>query len=505
MYRKRAVILVCIIFSLVIIFGCSVNNETEISLNTEETNQETESLNGLSQKLIVTSGEWKPYVSEDLEGYGFSTEILREAFSEVGIEIEVELYPWVRAVEVVKNNEAFGTYPWSNRGEREKDYFFSDSMFQSTLKFLYLEGNEKVPKTYDELEELSDLKIGGVAGYYYVDELENHGLTIDISTSESDSIKKLYNGRYDIVPVDVLNTSILIEEIYPDEIEKFKYMEPPQDILDMRLMVGKSYPEAEKLLELFNKGLKEIKENNKWEEILEKHDVFSNRNIKIACTDYPPYTIVEDGEYSGIGVETVKEALKRLGYSDDEYTFVTYPWIRMIEMARNGEVDMFLDLLNLEERKDFLDFSDEIFAEYTISVITSESNYSESKATLKVFEETTVGVVRGYHYSPEIDEAIIKNKKNVIEVPSTMELLEQLANGRLKYAIEYDAAAKYLSQNNEEFKNIEILSPSLVTTKNYYGYPNVLQYKGLREAMDEKIKEMRLDGTIDRIRGNYGQ
>ncbi len=78
--------------------------------------------------------------------------------------------------------------------------------------------------------------------------------------------------------------------------------------------------------------------------------------IKVGFVEYPPYEYVENEEIKGIGIDMMREAFKRVGYSEDTYEFVQYPWARLMEMTKIGSIHIILDASPTDERKVFLDF-----------------------------------------------------------------------------------------------------------------------------------------------------
>ncbi|MDM8550511.1 transporter substrate-binding domain-containing protein [Desulfobacterales bacterium HSG2] len=58
--------------------------------------------------------------------------------------------------------------------------------------------------------------------------------------------------------------------------------------------------------------------------------------LVIATTAWPPYIIIENGQISGIDVETVRELCRRLGI---ELRLWDLPWKRALKYMKSGKVD----------------------------------------------------------------------------------------------------------------------------------------------------------------------
>ncbi|MEA1968418.1 MAG: hypothetical protein U9N77_09380, partial [Thermodesulfobacteriota bacterium] len=64
-------------------------------------------LSGYAQNLVIMTNEWTPYVSSKLKNYGFTAEIISQAFAVAGIKPVIEFAPWSRCEAGVKNGKIF--------------------------------------------------------------------------------------------------------------------------------------------------------------------------------------------------------------------------------------------------------------------------------------------------------------------------------------------------------------------------------------------------------------
>ena len=117
----------------------------------------------------LATGEWAPYVSESLENQGFSTELIKAAFNEVDMDVELEFMSWTRAFELTEAGEVFGTYPWSFTEERAPTFNFSSPVVKSDENFFFLKGTPGIPNDFTTLDALQGIKIGGVDSYSHID------------------------------------------------------------------------------------------------------------------------------------------------------------------------------------------------------------------------------------------------------------------------------------------------------------------------------------------------
>jgi polar amino acid transport system substrate-binding protein len=271
MYKK--IFWFILIFAMIAVLYCGndyerdevrVGFDVDVSKNPEPKRNE----------VILTTGEWPPYTSENLDAYGFFTEIVTTTFQNIRFESVIDFYPWKRCEELVKSGEAFAAFPYSLNEERSKHFNFSDPVMEGYTRFYYYDKPEGF-FNYEELSELKDYTIGVVGGYFYIEMLINAGLedSLDYCDKEISAIRKLVEGRVDLVPLNTVNGWELIKKEFPDEEEKFDTLEKELIQTDLRLLVSKRYTDASNILNRFNRGLEIIKNNGTYNEILKKHDI----------------------------------------------------------------------------------------------------------------------------------------------------------------------------------------------------------------------------------------
>ena len=221
--------------------------------------------------VTLVTGEWVPYTSEKMEGYGFITEIVSEVFKEMGVGTVYKFYPWRRCYHLVKSGKVWGAFPYSYTEERAKEVLFSNSVGKSKTIFFYY-GDKKDYK-YESLDDLKSFKIGGIVGYFYEENLKKAGLQVDYAPNELSAIRKLVAGRMELLPLNELVGRYHIRKTFPDRQGDFKTLENPYSVNELMLIVSKQYPDASALLERFNTHLKKVRTGDRYKAILKKYGI----------------------------------------------------------------------------------------------------------------------------------------------------------------------------------------------------------------------------------------
>jgi polar amino acid transport system substrate-binding protein len=219
-----------------------------------------------AEKITLANGEWAPYLSKDLKHYGYMSHIVSDAFAEEGIEVEYVFLPWKRGFEDAKEGKYQGSLIWGYNDDRAKDFIYSDTVAELGTSLFY---NKNKPIEWNEPIDLKKYKMGGVIGYAYgIEDLEKQGiLKIDRLGKDVGNYKKLAAGRLDIVLEDTevghesVNKLGMTDQIiaHPKTLKPRKYS----------VIISKKTPNAQALVDAFNRGLKKLMDDGRYQKYLE--------------------------------------------------------------------------------------------------------------------------------------------------------------------------------------------------------------------------------------------
>ncbi len=234
--------------------------------------QKSDSQSSVFQELIIMTGEWEPYVGSKLPGFGFTSEIIREASHAVGLKVSIQFAPWPRCEASIKHGKAFAGFPYSANDSRVDFAFFSQPIAKSRTVFFY-NTNKLKDFNFNRLDEVKLHLIGGVRGYYYEPQFKKMELSVDYSDSEDDALKKLFWGRVALMPLNELVGWEKIRKLFPDQSGSFNTSKTALDEKDLNLMISRKHPDSAVLLQRFNEGLAIIINNGVYKKIMEKHRI----------------------------------------------------------------------------------------------------------------------------------------------------------------------------------------------------------------------------------------
>ena len=227
-----------------------------------------------SEKIPVVTGEWPPVTSEKLEDLGFYTALVSVIFKEMQVVPDYKFYPWKRCELLVQKGDVFAAFPYANKPERAKLYLFSEGLLYDYPVKLFYYNKQKSDFVYEQLEDLRAYKVAGIAGYGYLEDFKKANIPYLYADTEETALRMLVAGRVDLVAVNTIVASEFIGRLFPNEKALFGVLDrPAEPLLELGLIVSKTYPNAETLLEQFNAAFHRIVENGAYAQFLKKYGI----------------------------------------------------------------------------------------------------------------------------------------------------------------------------------------------------------------------------------------
>jgi len=218
-------------------------------------------------KVRLTNGEWKPYLSKNLPHYGVMSHIVTEAFEKENVEVEYVFFPWKRAYISAVQGQFDGSIGWVKSTERLKDMLCAEDpvVFVKEVLF-YIDGNEF---KWSDIGDLKGMTVGGTNGYIHIKRFEDAGIKVDIATTDLQNFKKLLEGRVAVFPCELkVGLTLIRENFTKEEQKKFKYHQKSFSESGLFLLISKQVSNNKEILNMFNRGFKKLKETGEYDQML---------------------------------------------------------------------------------------------------------------------------------------------------------------------------------------------------------------------------------------------
>lgn len=222
------------------------------------------------ETIRITSGEWPPYLSQDLKYDGFVSRIIVEAFKAEKVTVEFGFFPWSRSFHLAKEGEWDGSSYWFRQSEREKYFYYSDPVVDVQYVFFHL---KDYSFDWNTIEDLKRIRIGATLGNNYGEDFQKAEKLRKIMVSrvpkEELNFRKLLSGRIKVFPLDLdVGYSMIQKNFPPDKIKLFTHHPKVLRKDPGYLILSKKVLKNKRMLKLFNQGLKRLRESGKIDQYL---------------------------------------------------------------------------------------------------------------------------------------------------------------------------------------------------------------------------------------------
>lgn len=439
-----------------------------------------------AKTVNLTSGEWPPYTSEQLDNNGLALHIIKEAFDSQGYEVFYSFYPWKRSLEIAKHGLSDGSAVWQTSDERKKHFYNSHTVVETSTVFFHR-------KDYDfdwsSPKDLIGRNVGTTRGYIYTPsfrtELANNNITVFDSDSDLINLKLLLNGRIDVHPLDITVGRYLISEspnLYSADASLTSH---PRSLINAKQVVifPKKLPRSGEFTDALNRGLETIRKDGRYQEILK--NIKDDRIVRVALAHWPPWKIIDGANYDGIDVKILQELGSRL---DLTFSYLSCPWRRCIELVKDGKADLITNFGKNKKRSEYVHYLGPSYYTGDVAFYCNADNQQQINS-LTDLQNQRIGMVKGSTYFDEFDEDIHLDK---VEITSEVEMLQMLEAKRLDLVIGFETALDYSITSSgfqETFVKSNFHSPSN-NSNSYLAMSKKSKKLHYRHAIAQMIKEM---------------
>lgn len=203
---------------------------------------------------------------------GIAYEIVTEAMKTAGHTVSVEIMPWARALDTVKEGGADAIFTAYKTPEREQFLNYSTEVLVPQVVSFFVTKDSAI--TFDgDLAKLGKAKIGVVNQISYgsvIDDAIKSGVLANVEKSnDSDSnVKKLLSGRFDVMPSNRYVAQYFLKQ--QGALDQVKELTPEAQNLPSYIAFTKARDTA-KLRADFDAGVAAMKASGAYQQVLDKY------------------------------------------------------------------------------------------------------------------------------------------------------------------------------------------------------------------------------------------
>ena len=219
--------------------------------------------------------------------------------------------------------------------------------------------------------------------------------------------------------------------------------------------------------------------------------------IVVGSDNYPPYNFEDaDGRPTGIDVELAKESFRRMGY---EVEFEYINWEDKKELLQEGSIDCIWGSFSIDGREDEYRWTKPYMISRQVVAVNPDSDI-KTLADLKGRRIVVQSTTKPEELFTEGTDPRIPEPGELFSLQNRELLYPFLTKGYADAAAAHETAIlQYMKDYDLEYR---ILEEPLQVVGLGVAF-DISDERGLNEELSQVFEEMRKDGTMEKILGEY--
>ena len=220
----------------------------------------------LAQTPTLAIGEYSPFVAQQLPEYGVTAAIVSAAFNAQGIDVQYDFLPWKRGYTQTLNGKYVGTFPYLKTPERESSFLYSEPIFTDRFRLFVLQPQQNQSNWYNKRV---CIPLGYDTTQIQAFTSANQ-ITFEQPPDIANCFKMLKRNRVDAVWVSELVAADTNRELFGADAKTYPCNVNLLDESKYYFIVSKTLSQANQWMSRFDEGLKKIRKNGRYAEILRR-------------------------------------------------------------------------------------------------------------------------------------------------------------------------------------------------------------------------------------------
>ena len=207
----------------------------------------------------------------------------------------------------------------------------------------------------------------------------------------------------------------------------------------------------------------------------------------------PPFMFEQNQKAAGLYPDVIAEAFRRM---DQPVTIQCLPWTRVLVGAEQGEWGVG-GLYRTREREHKFVFSDPLYDEVLYVYVLKGMEFPFTG--LADLYGKHLGVLRGWSYGDEFDRAVAAGRISVESVNNDQINISRLLKGRVDGVLMMSECYVRIKNSADPDARLIALKPPLTINQTYLGFSKGNHNKHLLQQFNAVLRDMRQDGSFERI------
>lgn len=225
-----------------------------------------------AESIHIAMAEWSPLSAQALPQHGVIPQLIKEIFATQGLTVEYGFFTEEQAYTQVQQGHWQASGVWERTVEREAECLFSGVIYRDESVLLY---SSNKPVSWDGsvtgAEQLKGLRIGIALGSSKIpalEEAERRGwVTYTTNADALSNLRKLAAGDLDAVDIGKDAASHLVRQHFKAAERAQLTVSQTYQARNYHLIFSRSLTESERLQQLFEQGLRQLKDSGRYAQI----------------------------------------------------------------------------------------------------------------------------------------------------------------------------------------------------------------------------------------------
>lgn len=228
------------------------------------------------------------------------------------------------------------------------------------------------------------------------------------------------------------------------------------------------------------------------------------KDVSVVVEHWPPWEIAEDPKRqqvtTGIAVELAREIFRRYG---KEVTLKTAPWKRALGYIKTGEVDVIPMILQTEERKKHMVFTEPMYTDPLVFAYTTDGVGDFEWSSWQDLKPYRIGTVRAYEYGVDWKIASQEYNLSVFESATDASSIKMLMAGRNELALLFYSVATEILKDVKHAQKVKFSKKPVSASEFRFGISKESDLSKNVNQINRIMNNMRKDGTYKKIMGPF--
>ena len=187
--------------------------------------------------MVILTNEWPPYIEPEDQPLGAAAQLVKLIAYELDKPLNWQYQSFDAALFRTQRVDNSLAFPFFKTPHREQSLLYSQPVFSVTSQLYY---NRQFSTNIDKITQLTEYKVGRVAGYSYgveLDEKVNHGI---VYPTEESALRALFNNDIQFLPMTVEVMNYMLDNDFPNRKELIKPLPEFTDTSSLYFVAAKT-------------------------------------------------------------------------------------------------------------------------------------------------------------------------------------------------------------------------------------------------------------------------